>query len=201
MRRVSIADLIASPQEIGRFRKLLASGRLAAIPTETFYGLAVDPRNPGGLQRIFDAKGREEGKPVPVVFATRDQLEELGVAASDDLLGRYLDIWPAPLTVVLPLTRPIAASRGRPNLALRIPAYPGLVCLLGAVGPVTATSANRSGEEPLTDPNEVARIFEGSVELLVDGGRTPGGRPSTLLDATVDPPLVLRSGAFSWPVR
>jgi L-threonylcarbamoyladenylate synthase len=201
MRRVSIADLIASPEEVREFRKLLALGRVAAIPTETFYGLAADPRSPEGLRRVFDAKGREEGKPVPVVFATRDQLEELGTAASDDLLARYLDIWPAPLTVVLPLTKPIAASRGRKNLALRIPACRELVRLLEAVGPVTATSANRSGLEASTDPDEVGRIFEGSVDLLVDGGPTPGGRPSTLLDATVDPPVVLRPGAFPWPVR
>jgi len=201
MRRVRIADLIASPEEIGELRIFLAQGRLVAIPTETFYGLAVDPTSREGVRRVFEAKGREEGKPVPVIFATRKQLEELGAAPPDDVLARYFGIWPAPLTVVLPLKKPIAASGDRPNLALRIPACPELVRLLEAIGPVTATSANRSGEAPLTDPDEVARIFEGAVDLLVDGGPTPGGRPSTLLDATMDPPVVLRPGAFSWPGR
>lgn len=199
MRRVSIADLNASPKKIAEVRRLLAGGGVAAIPTETSYGLAADPWSPEGVRRIFEAKGREGGKALPVAFAKREQLERLGTIASDDVLARYFDIWPAPLTVILPLEKPIAASCDRPNLAVRIPAYPELVLLLEAIGPVTATSANRSGEEPVNDPDQIVRIFRGTVDLLVDGGPSPGGLPSTLLDATRNPPAVLRLGAFPWP--
>ena len=199
LRRVAIADLNASPLEIAGLKRLLARGRLAAIPTETFYGLAADPRSAEGVRRVFEAKRRDDRKPLPVVFARREQLERLGAAVPEDVLARYLVLWPAPLNVILPLKRPIAASRGRASLAVRIPACPDLVSLLEAIGPVTATSANRADEPPLSEPDEVARTFEGMVALLVDGGPTPGGKPSTLLDATVDPPVVLRPGAFPWP--
>lgn len=201
MRRVAIADLNASPEELAGLQSLLARGGVAAIPTETFYGLAADPRSLEGVSRVFRSKGRDDGKPLPVVFATPEQLGRLGAAVAEDVLARYLELWPAPLTVILRLSEPIAASRDRPNLAVRIPACPELVVLLETIGPVTATSANRSFEPPASDPDEVSRIFEGAIDLLVDGGHTPGGRPSTLLDATVDPPLLLRPGAFPWPAR
>jgi L-threonylcarbamoyladenylate synthase len=101
--------------------------------------------------------------------------------------------------VVLALKKPIAASRGQAKLAVRIPASPDLVRLLGAAGPLTATSANRSGEPPLTDPEDVARVFGPRIDLLVDGGETRGGMPSTIVDSTVEPPVLLRAGAFPWP--
>jgi L-threonylcarbamoyladenylate synthase len=133
------------------------------------------------------------------VFSTRIQLRELGVEAADALLDRLFAIWPAPLTVVLPIRESIAASRGVSSLGVRVPAWADLVRLLEETGPLTATSANRAGEPPLSDPDEVAAAFGDRIDVLIDGGRTPGGKPSTLIDATVDPPAVLRPGAFPWP--
>ena len=199
LRRVSLGRLEGSPEEIRGLRALLAAGGVAAVPTETFYGLAADPKNENGVRRVVEAKGRDDRKPLPVVFATREQLAGLGVAAPKALLDRYLALWPAPLTVVLPLEMPIAASRGSPTLAVRIPAATDLRSLLEKIGAVTATSANRSDAPPLDDPDEVARVFAGRVDLLVDGGKTPGRLPSTLIDATVDPPVLLRRGAYPWP--
>lgn len=199
LRRISLARLKESPEEIGRLRALLSAGGIAAVPTETFYGLAADPKNEDGVRRIVEAKGRDDHKPLPVVFATLEQLAGLGVAAPRALIDRYLALWPAPLTVVLPLEQPIAASRGFSTLAVRIPADADLRSLLGAIGAVTATSANRSDAPALEDPDDVARVFGGRVDLLVDGGRTPGRLPSTIIDATVDPPVLLRRGAYPWP--
>lgn len=199
MRRIAVGELNSSPEEIDRLRELLARGGLAAIPTETFYGLAADPKSERGVSRVFEVKGRDDGKPLPVLFATRQQLQDLGVAPRPGVLERFFEIWPAPLTVVLPLRAPIAASRGLSTLAVRIPAARQVILLLESVGAVTGTSANRSGMPPLDDPDAVQAALGDSIDLLVDAGKTPGESPSTLLDATVEPPVLIRPGAFPYP--
>ena len=198
MRRISIAELNASAEELTNLRAMLAGGGVAAIPTETFYGLATNPKSEGGVRRIVEAKGRDDSKPMPVLFATREQLEHLGIAAPAELLDRFFGIWPAPLTVVLPIERPIAASRGLSSLGLRMPAMRPLILLLESIGAVTGTSANLAGEPPLNDPDAVEAVLGSRIDLLVDGGATPGGYPSTIIDATVDPHVVLREGAHRW---
>lgn len=179
-------------------RELLGRGGVAVIPTETFYGFAADPWSESGVQRVVEAKGRESVKALPVLVADREQLGRLGVTASPEALEPYFRLWPAPLTVVLPIEQPLAASRGATTLGVRIPAEPRLRRMLASIGPVTATSANRSGAPPLDDPDAVASIFRSVIDVLVDGGKTPGGEPTTILDATKDPPRVLRAGVFAW---
>src|SRR5258706_6755120 len=196
---MAIASLVSSPNEIAQFRLLLQSGGVAAVPTETFYALAADPFNADAVERIFRIKGREDSHPLPVLFANRRDLEGLGVEADPGKLADYFAIWPAPLTVVFPIRAPIAASRGAAALAVRLPASQPLRDLLSAVGPLTGTSANRSGALPLSDPDAVEAGFRSEIDILVDGGHTPGGLPSTLLDATRQPPVVLRRGAHAWP--
>jgi L-threonylcarbamoyladenylate synthase len=199
VRRVRLEEALTSPEELSRLRADLARGGVAAIPTETFYGLAADPMNERGVARIFDIKARDDGKPLLVLFSSRDDLERLGVEAAPQLLDRFFGLWPAPLTVILALRAPIAASREGRTLALRIPADEGVRRLLEGVGPLTGTSANRSGEPPLCAPDQVAEQLGAELDFLIDGGRTPGGQPSTLVDATQDPPVVIRAGAFAWP--
>lgn len=199
MRRLRLADLLASAEEVTRLTEILTRGGVAAIPTETFYALAADPLSERGVSRVFEIKGRDDGKPLLVLFSSRGNLERLGVAAEQRLLDHFFGIWPAPLTVVLPLRAPIAASRGSRTLAVRVPADEPVRRLLGAVGPLTGTSANRSGAPPFSDPDDVAAAVGVHLDLLLDGGPTPGGAPSTIVDATEDPPRVLRPGAFRWP--
>jgi L-threonylcarbamoyladenylate synthase len=167
------------------------------VPTETFYALAADPLSAPGVERVRALKGRDGSKPLLVLFAEREQLAPLGVAASEDVIDRYLAIWPAPLTVILPIVRPIPASLGALSLGVRMPAHSDLRALIARTGPLTGTSWNRAGESPCADPDEPGGADE--IDLLVDGGKTAGGAPSTLLDATVSPPRVLREGAFRWP--
>ncbi|HEV8611848.1 MAG TPA: L-threonylcarbamoyladenylate synthase [Thermoanaerobaculia bacterium] len=198
MRRVRLTELLASPEELSSLRDVLCRGGVTAVPTETFYALAADPTNVRGVSRIFEIKGRDDGKPLLVLFAERGQLDQLGVDVAPSRLERFLRLWPAPLTVVLPLRAPIAASRGGATLAVRIPDSAAVRELLARIGPLTGTSANRSGASPLSDPDDVARELTG-VDLVVDGGSTPGGPPSTIVDASVEPPRVLRPGAFHWP--
>ena len=151
------------------------------------------------MQKILALKRREEGKPLLALFGRRGQLAPLGVAASPASLDRFFAVWPAALTVVLPLAAPIPASLGRHSLAVRLPAHAALAALLERVGPFTGTSANRSGEPPCFRADAVEELLGAEVDVIVDGGTTPGGVASTLLDATVDPPRVLREGAFRWP--
>jgi hypothetical protein len=98
---------------------------VAAVPTETFYGLAADPTSAAGVERVRALKGRDGSKPLLVLFASRAQLAPLGVSAGADALDRYFAIWPAPLTVVLPIARPIPASLGALSLGVRMPAHAG----------------------------------------------------------------------------
>jgi L-threonylcarbamoyladenylate synthase len=200
LRRISIDALNGSSQEVLRLRELLGKGGVAAVPTETSYALAADPFHAAGVRRVFEIKGRSFTKALPVLFATREQLLRLGVAAGTETLERYFRLWPAPLTVIFPLRGPIAASRNLAKLAVRLPAESALRILLASTGPLTGTSANRSGSPPLDDPNAVEALFRDEIDVLVDGGRTPGGRPSTIVDATMDPPTVVRPGAYVWPV-
>jgi len=201
MRRVRIEALAPGSAALRGLVEDVRAGSVLAIPTESSYGLAVDPRNAAAVLRVFAIKGRDGAKPLLVVAANRGQLEDLGVSVSGERLERFLALWPAPLTVTLPLRTPLPASAGAATLAVRVPAHPELRDLLGATGPLTATSLNRSGAAPCEDPDEVERAFGSEVDVLVDAGRTSGGPPSTLLDATVEPPQVLRAGAFPWPPK
>ena len=178
-------------------RDLLARGGIVAFPTESSYGLGVDPWNPAGVEAIYRIKEREAGKPLPVVIAGRDQLAGLGIDPDLNIVKRLLAFWPAPLTAVLPVARPLPASAGTRTLAVRVPDHGPLRELLAALGHgLTATSANRSGEAPVVDPAALAALLAGEDAMVVDGGLLPGGPPSTLVAIEGERVVVLRSGRF-----
>jgi L-threonylcarbamoyladenylate synthase len=178
-------------------RSLVARGGVLAIPTESSYGLGADPRNLVGVEAIYKIKERERGKPLPVVVADLGQLRDLGIDPGLLILEALSACWPAPLTAVLPVARPLPASAGEPTLAVRIPAHEGLRRLLAELGTgLTATSANRSGEAPVLDPEGAAELLAGADAIVVDGGVLPGGPPSTLVAIEASGPVVLRTGSF-----
>jgi L-threonylcarbamoyladenylate synthase len=178
-------------------RALLARGGVLAIPTESSYGLGADPRNLSGVEAIYRIKEREAGKALPVVVAGREQLAALGIDPNLYIVERFFEHWPAPLTAVLPIARPLPASAGEATLAVRVPDHEGLRSLLAELGHgLTATSANRSGEAPILDPAELAKLLVGTDAIVVDGGILPGGPPSTLVAIEGDGLVVLRSGRF-----
>jgi L-threonylcarbamoyladenylate synthase len=166
---------------------LLARGGVLAIPTESSYGLAVPPGNAAGVAAVYRLKGRELGKPLPVVIAALDQLAGLGIATDLPILKLLSAFWPGPLTAVLPIAGAGAAgappaAAGTGTLAIRIPGHPQLIDLLARLGHgLTATSANRSGGEPVLDPRQAAELLAGQPAMVVDGGFLPGGLPSTLV--------------------
>lgn len=177
----------------------LEEGGFLAVPTESSYGLAADPVSAAGVAAIFRAKGREEEKALPVVAADLSQLAGLGVRFPAGL-AELTERWPAPLTLIGTLTAGIPASCGRRSLAVRVPAHAELRSLLRRLGrPLTATSANRSGEPPLLSPGEVLAAFPEAPMTVVDGGRLPGGPPSTVLGLERGRLAVLRRGRYPWP--
>lgn len=175
----------------------LDRGAILVLPTESSYGLGVDPRNNDAVAAIARVKARAAAKPLPVVVAGKSQIRALG-GDIELLESSGLEAaWPGPLTVVLPLVRPVAAAAGRPGLGFRIPGHPALRALLAALGGgVTATSANRAGEPPLLDPRDVAELLRGEDAVLVDDGVLPGGEPSTVVVLRPGGVEVLRRGSY-----
>jgi len=173
------------------------AGGVLALPTETFYGLAVAALDAGAVRRVFELKGRPESKPLLVLVDSVAMAETVAhvTAPARDLMKRY---WPGALTLVMPArdTVPSVVTAGSGTLGVRLSPHPiarGLVELLGE--PVTAPSANPNGLPPPTTAQAVLDYFQEGIDLVLDGGATAGGEPSTVLDLTLDPPRVLRQGA------
>jgi L-threonylcarbamoyladenylate synthase len=182
----------------------LARGAILALPTESSYGLAVAPDDARGVEAIYRVKERERGKPLPVVAADLAAARSLPLAATAEASLEFgARHWPAALSLLLPLARPLAAAAGAPEIALRVPDHLTLRALLAALAtPVTATSANPSGGEPLLDPAAVAAWLgaRGADAVVVDfGAPLAGGAPSTLVRLAGDRPVVLRAGRFAIP--
>ncbi len=189
----SPADL---PAAVAAARVALAGHGVIATPTETFYGLSVDPADARAVARLVALKGREAEKRLLVVGADLDQLAELVEVPAE--LARWLrTVWPAPLSVVLPVRRRLTAAGA--TLAVRVPGHELLRALLDHTGPLTSSSANRSGGPPATAADAVDESFGDRIDLLLDGGATPGGLPSTLIDACGKELRVLRAGAWPTP--
>lgn len=186
-------------EPIEPLRELVARGGVVAIPTESSYGLGVDPRNPEGVARVYRIKEREAGKPLPVVAGETAQLAGLGIDPDLPILRRLAGCWPGAVSVVVPVAGALPAAAGGGSLAVRVPGHERLRGLLLALGtPLTATSANRSGEEPVTEAREVAELLAGEDAVVVDCGRLPGGPPSTLIAPSPEGGFrVLRAGRVS----
>jgi len=183
-------------EPLGPLRAARERGGILAIPSESSYGLGVNPMDAAAVERVFRIKGREAPKPLPVVAADAEQLRLLGIDPQSPEVAPFLALWPAALTVLAPLTRPVAAACGEARLAVRIPGHPRLRGLLAELGPLTATSANRSGEPALVDPRAAAALLAGEDAVVIDDGVLPGGEPSTLVELDGATLRVLRAGSF-----
>jgi len=195
VRRLCFRTAADLPAAVIAVREVLQRHGVVVIPTETFYGLAADPRDPEAVAKVFALKGRDAAKGLLVVAADLAQAAQLAVIPPL-WQQRLAKVWPAPLTVVFPARRPLPASGS--SVAVRVPDHALLRALLAQVGPLTATSANLAGEPPAREVEALGSVGEGA-DLVLDGGPTPGGAPSTLLDALTVPPRILRPGAFPVP--
>jgi len=179
----------------------LASGGIVVFPTETFYGLAVNPRSEAAVAAIFALKGRDQAVQLPLVAASREAVERV-LGALDEGSRRLADrFWPGPLSLVVPATTSVARGvhNGTGTVAVRVPSHPVARRLAEAAGGlVTATSANRHGEPPAARVESLDGLAADPRVFVVDGGPTPGGLPSTIVDARTKPPVLVRPGAVKW---
>jgi len=180
-----------------RMRRVLGENGLIALPTESFYGLAVDPFNEQALVKLWQVKGRSKGKPVLVLIGEGAQLNPFVrniPPAATVLMNAF---WPGPLTIVFPAALGLsdAVTAGTHSVGIRFSAWQPLCELLQRVGPLTGTSANREGMPPPTTAEEVRYYFGDALDLIVDAGPTPGGRPSTVIDVQ-GPIRIIRDGAI-----
>ncbi|RCK80268.1 MAG: TsaC protein [Candidatus Ozemobacter sibiricus] len=198
MRRITIPALLADRPQWEAFVQDLRQGGVAALPTDTVYGLAADATSSQGVQAIYEMKGREEGKPLILFLAETDQLGELGIrpdAVQAKLLSTF---WPGPLTAVFPTPAEWQVRFPFPSLGIRVPDHPEVRTLLAAYpGFLLTTSCNKSGQPPLMDPDAIAGEFAGSLAWLLDGGPLVPSPPSTVLDLTASPPRILREGCLT----
>lgn len=185
-----------STLQLNEIARLLGEGGVVLLPTDTIYGLHANALDPVAVDRVVDIKGRDE-KPFVVLAASIEQIRTLGVTAAEERLAQLDDIWPAPLTVILPLREAIAASRGATTVAVRIPALDWLRDLVARTGPLVSTSANRSGEPPVTTPDGLARESQQHIDAIVDAGPKTG-EPSAILDLTGSEPRFIREGERSF---
>jgi L-threonylcarbamoyladenylate synthase len=186
---------------IARAADILRAGGLVAFPTDTFYALGADALNPAAVRRVFDAKGRAEARPLPVLVASREGARRVSRSFPEParLLARRF--WPGALTLVLPKHPgvPDEVTAGGGTVGVRVPDNEVALLLLCAFGgPVTGTSANRSGGPPHKAAGAVKRDLAGRVDLILPGECGLHDAPSTVVDFSQSPPVVVREGAVKF---
>lgn len=173
----------------------LQRGGVLAVPTGSSYALAADPVSRCGVATVFRIKRRPADKPLPVVIPDLEALAALGIDIPVGGLWGLERAWPGPLSILLACPPDLPAACGSGRLAVRIPGYQNLRTLLAAVGMgLTATSANRSGQAPVLEPDAAAELLAGEDAVLFDDGRLAGGEPSTLVEIRDGRAEIVRQG-------
>jgi L-threonylcarbamoyladenylate synthase len=184
---------------IGEAARMIRDGLIVAYPTDTVYGLAVDPRNATAVDRLFALKGRPDTSALTLIAAEVDQVRMAArLTPAAERLARAW--WPGPLTIVVPADEVLAAAvlAGGRTVGVRVPDHAVAVALAREAGfCITATSANRSGEPAASAGDAVRAAFPG-LDALVDGGPAPGGAPSTIVAALAEDVTLIRAGAVAW---
>lgn len=197
--------LVMKVSEVGRTRavveacRIIKEGGIVAFPTETFYGLGVKYDNISALKKLYEIKKRPKEKAMPLIIGDMNMLSMVAASVSDIAQKLMHKFWPGPLTLLLNareyLSEFITGEAGM--VAVRVPGESFALALARALEfPITATSANISGTSPADTPGNVVRHFGESLDLLIDGERTPGGLPSTIVDVTGDEVKIMRPGVI-----
>jgi L-threonylcarbamoyladenylate synthase len=196
MRVIQILDENTS-DALAAAAAVIRRGGLVAFPTETYYGLGAAYHDVAALKKLFTLKRRPEKKPVPLIAGSEKTLELVAQQLDNRAVSIVKQFWPGPLTLLLPAKAglPGLLTAGTGNVAVRIPGKSFALELARALEfPVTATSANISGSPPADDAVGVTGYFGEGLDLIIDGGRTPGGAPSTIVRLSGETVTLVRQG-------
>ncbi|MEK6752210.1 MAG: L-threonylcarbamoyladenylate synthase [Chloroflexota bacterium] len=184
--------------QIQQALEILQNGGILAFPTDTVYGLGALAFDNAAIESIYIAKDRPIEKAIPILIGDLSDLDQVADNIPSMALRFAARFWPGPLTCIVPKkqTLPLAVS-ATSTVAVRIPNHPDARALLRAAGPMAVTSANISGQPSPSTADEVYTQLNGRIPLILDGGKTPGGIPSTLVDCTGSEPIILRAGPIS----
>ena len=199
LRIIAIDPVKPDQARIAEAAGILKAGGIVVYPTETFYGLGADATNEKAIERVFTIKGRSSANPLPVIIGEENELARLAMDV-DEMSRRLIKVfWPGPLTLVFTASPRISAklTANTGKIGIRISGHSIAASLAGALGrPITATSANPSGAAECTSPEEAMSSLGNLVDAVIDGGMTPGGAGSTILDMTCKPPVIIREGVI-----
>ena len=187
-----------APEVLKEAIACIQDGGVVAIPTDSFYALAAGAFNPGALRRVQAIKGPRDHNPFPVLVSDTEDLDQV-VAEIPSIAEKFIqEFWPGLLTLVLkakPYVLPVLKNQSG-SLGVRQPNNPQTCKLLEQTGPLTGTSANHAGNSPAQSAEVVLQLLGSEIDLILDGGETPGGEPSTVIE--LEPELrILRLGAIS----
>ena len=194
---LTIDPLAPDTSLIDRGVKILRDGGVIAYPTETLYGLAAYAGNERAIERIFAIKGRNFDKPIPLIIGNEESLDPLVSEIPESAVPLMKTFWPGPITLIFNASDRVSTrlTAGTGKIGIRLSSHEIARSLAaGLHGAITATSANISGEAGISSAKEVLHVLGDRIDALIDGGDTPGGPGSTVLDVTCDPPVVLREG-------
>jgi len=183
-------------QEIEKGVKILRKGGVIAFPTDTVYGLGADAFNPTAVERIYEIKDRPKHRQLPLLIADVERLATLAEPIPEIAWFLARQFWPGGLTLVLPKTDSLPAYLASGStIAVRVPNHPVCLALIQHLGnPVIGTSANISGEPAALTAEEVGQQLGGKIDFIINGGKCPGGKESTVVDITRESPIILRQG-------
>lgn len=186
------------PAAISHALDVLNHGGLVAFPTDTVYGLAAMPFKEEYVEGLFSAKGRNNSRAIAILIGDLKDLWRV-VDHFDKVPERLAEsFWPGPLTLVVPKLAGLPEALSQDGtIGIRMPNHPFALSLLRQIGPLAVTSANISGQENANTADEVYRQLNGRVHLILDGGRTMGGKPSTVVNCLTPGMTILREGPIS----
>jgi L-threonylcarbamoyladenylate synthase len=189
---------IIPASEIQAALEILQKGGIVAFPTDTVYGLGSFAFNNNAIESIYIAKDRPTEKAIPILIGDLNDLEKVADDIPNMAFRFAARFWPGPLTCIVPKkqTLPPAVSATM-TIAVRIPDHADACALLRAAGPMAVTSANISGQPSPSTASEVYEQLNGRIPLILDGGKTKGGIPSTLVDCSGEKPVILREGPIT----
>ena len=193
---VRVDPLKPDRRVLARVGRLVERGALVVYPTDTVYGVGTNPLLEDAVRRLYEAKKRPFGKPVPVLASSIEHVERIAFLSEEArrLAARF---WPGPLTIVVPAkpSLPSIVTGGSGKVGVRVPAHNVARLLIEeAGGLIIGTSANISGRPPPRTAEEAFRELGNAVDVIVDAGPAPGGKPSTVIDLTTTPPKIVRKG-------